>query len=313
MREDAKLDLVLTNVAEYGSPTKIAPISNNDHCCILLKGVQYHRSNYTKVKRRIFTPERKKDLLADLASISWDTVLNANSINDKVQHFHQIITSLLKKHCPEKTVRIQSDRPPWMTNSMLKLIRARDVVSLTSYSVLWCIERSAPVKRRFINEKLNCEQDTKSWRETVRQITNNQTKPKVQEYAVVNGERQDNKQLCENLTNYYQSVGSKAVQQSGDVERGRRVPLDQLSLGEIKHLINTLDTSKATSQEDFPTWLSKEGKEDICMPFHDIINCMLVSGKFPDFYKGLKYLPYLNGSAQSLQGFWTYFSTFSSR
>ena len=127
----------------------------------------------------------------------------------------------------------------------------------------------------------------------MRQITNNQTKPKVQEYAVVNGERQDNKQLCENLNNYYQSVGGEAVQQSGDVERGRRVPLDQLSLGEIKHLINTLDTSKATSQEDFPTWLSKEGKEDICVPFQDIINCMLVSGKFPDFYKGLKYLPYL--------------------
>ena len=67
----------------------------------------------------------------------------------------------------------------------------------------------------------------------MRQKTNNQTKPKVQEYAVVNGERQDNKQLCENLTNYYQSVGSEAVQQSGDVERGRRVPLDELSLGKL--------------------------------------------------------------------------------
>ena len=55
------------------------------------------------------------------------------------------------------------------------------------------------------------------------------------------------------------------------MERGRRVLLDQLSLGEIKHLINTLDTSKATSQEDFPTWLSKEGKEDIYVPFQDII------------------------------------------
>ena len=101
----------------------------------------------------------------------------------------------------------------------------------------------------------------------------------------------DNKQLCENLNNCYQSVGGEAVQQSGDVERGRRVLLDQLSLGEIKHLINTLDTSKATSQEDFPTWLSKEGKEDICVPFQDIINCMLVSGKFPDFYKRAQISP----------------------
>ena len=71
MREDVKLDLVLKDVTKYSSPTKVAPISNNDHCCILLKGVQYHCSNYTKVKGRIVTPECKKDLLADLASISW--------------------------------------------------------------------------------------------------------------------------------------------------------------------------------------------------------------------------------------------------
>lgn len=196
-REDAKLDLVLTDVAEYGSPTKLAPISNNDHCCILLNGVQYHHSNYTNVKRRLVTPERKKDLLADLASISWDTVLNANCINDKVQHFHQIITSLLNKHCPEKTVKIRSDRPPWMTNSILKLIRARVEAhsrGCLSYKLLRSLVQRAirSSKRRFIDEELNCEQDTKSWWETVRQITNNQTKPKVPEYAVINGERQDN-------------------------------------------------------------------------------------------------------------------------
>ena len=86
------------------------------------------------------------------------------------------------------------------------------------------------------------------------------------------------------------------------MERGWRVPLDQLSLCGIKHVINTLDTSKATctSQEHFPIWLSKEGKEDICAPFQDIINCRLVS----DFYKRAQIFPlpkYV--SAQSLQGF----------
>ena len=297
-RENSKLDLVLTDVAEYDSPTKLAPIANNDHCCILLKGVQYHRSNYTKVKKRIVTPERKKDLLTDLASISWDAVLNATNVNDKVLIFHQIITTLLNKHCPEKTVKVRSDRPPWMTNSILKLIRARDEAhsrGCLSYKLLRSpVQRAIrSSKRRYIDEKLNSEQDTKSWWETVKQITNNQTKPKVPEYAVINVERQDNKQLCENLNNYYQSVGGEAVQQSGDVKRGRRVPLDQLSLGEVKHLINMLDTSKATSQEDFPTWLSKEGKEDVCVPFQDIINCMLVSGKFPDFYKRDQISPYL--------------------
>ena len=55
--------------------------------------------------------------------------------------------------------------------------------------------------------------------------------------------------------------------------------------------MNQLDTSKATSQEDFPTWLSKDGKEDICVPMQNIINSTLTSGHYPDHWKRAQITP----------------------
>ena len=95
-----------------------------------------------------------------------------------------------------------------------------------------------------------------------------------------------------NLNSYYRDVGGEAVNSeytSSSPEQ--QTPLDLLSLGDVKHLINQLDTSKATSQEDFPTWLSKDGEEDICVPMQDIINTMLTTGQYPDHWKQAQITP----------------------
>ena len=55
----------------------------------------------------------------------------------------------------------------------------------------------------------------------------------------------------------------------------------------LKHL----NVSKATSEEDFPTWVSVEGREDICTPLQDIINTMLSSLQFPDKWKRAQISP----------------------
>ena len=56
-------------------------------------------------------------------------------------------------------------------------------------------------------------------------------------------------------------------------------------------MMKKLDNSKATSREDFPTWLSQEGCEDLCIPMHDIVNTMLLTGNFPNFWKRAQITP----------------------
>ena len=107
-------------MAEHNAAVKLPPISNNDHCCILVEGQQCRKSNYVKVQRRVVTPQRKNALLADLASASWNDVLDAKDVHEKVTVFHNQDTVLLDKHCPEKTVKFCSDGPPRITNLIIK-------------------------------------------------------------------------------------------------------------------------------------------------------------------------------------------------
>ena len=179
-RDDSKLDLILSDVAEYNAAVKLPPISNNDHCCILVEGQQCRKSNYVQVQRRVVTPQRKNALLADLASASWNDVLDAKDVHEKVTVFHNQVTVLLDKHCPEKTVKVRSDKPPWITNSILKLMKAREEAyhrGCSSHKFLRCLIQKAirSSKRRYINEKLNSEQNSEGWWDTIKHITNAKT------------------------------------------------------------------------------------------------------------------------------------------
>ena len=54
---------------------------------------------------------------------------------------------------------------------------------------------------------------------------------------------------------------------------------------------NIIDPTKATSSDDFPTRASKEGRERLCIPIHDIINTMLANGVYPDLWKQALIVP----------------------
>ena len=248
------------------------------------------------MKRRLITPERKQDLLANLADPDWNEVMCAPSVHSKVNIYHQKITELLDRHCPERVVKVRSDRPPWITSSIIKLITARDEAfrrGCLSYKFLRSLVQKAvrASKRRYINDKLNSDQNSKAWWDTVKQISNNKSTKPIAEYTVIDGERLSNEQLSTNLNDFYKSVGGDAVSVDSSTAPNQRTPLDPVSIGEVKSLLKQLDITKATSHEDYPTWLSKEGREDICVPVHDIINSMLQSGQYPDFYKRAQITP----------------------
>ena len=217
-------------------------------------------------------------------------------MHSKVNIYHQKITELLDRHCPERVVKVRSDLPWWITGSIIKLITARDEAfrrGWLSYKFLRSLVQKAvrASKRRYINDKLNSDQNSKAWWDTVKQITNNKSTKPIAEYTVIDGERLSNEQLSTNLNDFIKSVGGDAVSVDSSTAPNQRTRLDPVSIGEVKSLLKQLDVTKATSHEDYPTWLSKEGREDICVPVHDIINSMLQSGQYPDFYKRAQITP----------------------
>ena len=78
---------------------------------------------------------------------------------------------------------------------------------------------------------------------------------------------------------------------NSDVPHLEYSPIEPVSIGEVKIMLKKLDTTKATSTEDFPTWVSVECAEDLCIPVHHIVNCMLSSGEYPDLWKRAQIAP----------------------
>ena len=98
-----------------------------------------------------------------------------NDVNDKVDALHHTVNNIIDKQCPLHAIQIRSDKPPWMTETIIKLIRARESAhKKRCKAVLKALvqRRIRGSKRQFINETLNKETDTKTWWTTVKKLTN---------------------------------------------------------------------------------------------------------------------------------------------
>ena len=98
-------------------------------------------------------------------------------------------------------------------------------------------------------------------------------------------------QAANSLNMYYQSIGGQVMEPSANHKTNNITPLEQITIHEVKQLLKHLDTTKATSSDDFPTWISKQGREDICIPLADILNCMLRTCTFPERWKVAQVVP----------------------
>jgi hypothetical protein len=238
-------------------------------------------------------------VLAELAKESWDDVLTAPSIHLKVDALHTKINHYLDKHCPYKVCRIRKDNPQWVTPGLLKLIKARDRAykkGCKSFKALKTItqRKIRTDKRKFIHNKLNSNLNSKQWWSTLKSIIQpSGSSQKMSRQIVIEGQNLTPAEFCTQLNEHFAKVGGQSIHRNGLPPncQEHQKSLDEVSLGEIKLMLSKLNTTKATSDEDFPTWISLDGREDMCIPLHDIINCMLVHREFPNKWKRAQICP----------------------
>ena len=294
-RENAMLDYILTDIPEYDLSEELAPLANNDHCSILLRGVKIKTGKYTRFKKRKITKYTKQHVHQAVAEQNWDNVKNASSVHDKVDVLHLTVNEILDHHCPYISVKARKDRPPWMTSALMKTVSARDKARKKrskSYKLLRAIvqRRIRSSKRAFIRERLNSNRNTKEWWDTIKSVTNKQKIPAKVDKHFIHGKLMSSTEVSHSLNEYYVGVGGEPIQTVSHPP-AVEATLQHLSIGEVKLLMKQLDVTKSTSSDDFPTWVSYECLEDIALPFHDIVNCMIKTGQYPDRWKRAQVSP----------------------
>ena len=93
--------------------------------------------------------------------------------------------------------------------------------------------------------------------------------------TIIDGKKLSPSEFSQQINDFYINIGGTALPSTVNITPDPERKLQFLSIGEAKQLLKKLDTSKATSNEDFPSWVSKSGCEDMCIPMHNILNCML--------------------------------------
>ena len=83
---------------------------------------------YETVERRIMSHSARRNILLSIAQQSWDAVIQAETVSEKVEELHSTVNKIVETACPMRKIKIRADRPPWVTPLITKLIRVRNRV-----------------------------------------------------------------------------------------------------------------------------------------------------------------------------------------
>ena len=136
LRNKAILEIVLSDFSNlYHPPTTIAPLqvdvnkkgSDSDHNIVVFAPLNNPNYQIERTKKSIkIRPLPESQIFKfenDLINTTWSCVLDPENIDEKVDNFHHFLGATLKKHFPEKTIKISSLDKKWMGPKLKSLHR----------------------------------------------------------------------------------------------------------------------------------------------------------------------------------------------
>ena len=137
IRKEATLDIILSDLMTlYHPPTVKAPLQvdkdkngvDSDHSIVIFAPKSDPNFHVKREKKSIKTrplPDSQIPLFGrEVQAQSWEEVYFAQSIDEKVQNFHDTILSICDKYFPTKTIQIPNlDKKKWITPELKSLSR----------------------------------------------------------------------------------------------------------------------------------------------------------------------------------------------
>ena len=97
-------------------------------------------------------------------------------------------------------------------------------------------------------------------------------------------------QFVEKMNFYYNAIPEHQTPTS-PVTFDNSSRCEEISIGQVKTAMKNINASKAVHGEDFPSWISKNCYEDLCIPVTKIVNLALQTCKYPTMFKQAEITP----------------------
>ena len=132
-RGNACLDNCLTNRADlFGQAHPIHMLIRTDHEGFVLPAGLKLKPVRRKVLVRDCREHRKQSFYMALATLHWSDVFNAVDINRAVEVLEEKILAVMDKCMPQKSARMSSRDPVWMSPLVKCMLRTKSRISLNN-------------------------------------------------------------------------------------------------------------------------------------------------------------------------------------
>nr|XP_026500143.1 uncharacterized protein LOC113403771 [Vanessa tameamea] len=131
----------------------------------------------TVVMRRSFKHFDNEKFMQDLSAINWDSILNASTIDEKLELFNSSLNDLFDKHAPFRPIKLKHLPAPWLSQDIRKLMKKRDrakskfklnptIDNLVKYKSLRnrCRKVCRDAQRKYIQDKIENSNSSQTWK-----------------------------------------------------------------------------------------------------------------------------------------------------
>ena len=142
----------------------------------------------------------------------WSSVVEAQTVDSKVEALHKTIERILDTHGPKRSVKQRQNKPQWITGSVIKTSRAKNKAynnDQKSWKALNALSQRMlrSSKHLRVDEHLNKDQNTKQWSEIFNLLTHKTSNQNNNNRLSIDGEFLTTQDFNNNINDYYLTVG----------------------------------------------------------------------------------------------------------
>ncbi|KAI8498128.1 hypothetical protein Bbelb_240720 [Branchiostoma belcheri] len=300
-RQDAILDLIITNVSRFYKPCiTIAPLGMSDHRSVLLHPKQHVKSNKTTKKLvRPMPDSRIRAFGAWISAHNWEEITQEEGSQAKTTALYNTLHQKINMFFPTRYVKLHDKDKPWMTPEIKSLISRRQSTFMQGKTSEWKALRNKiqtsikRTKQSFYNDSVKNlqKQDPANWHKCIKTMANiGKSKATIH----IEGILPDNAKATADIIN---TTLSKITQSLPPLDT-RRLPAflpslqpPQVSVWEMYHKLQSVSTRKAAGPDNITGRLVKEFTYELSQPLTDILNTSLNEGRVPQEWHEATVIP----------------------
>ncbi|KAI8499835.1 hypothetical protein Bbelb_221520 [Branchiostoma belcheri] len=267
------------------------------------------------IKRRLVTQDRKDALGLCMGLTDLSAVYRAETVDEKVETFNNIVHTMMDTCVPLKTSRIRSDDKPWMNNTIKAAIRERQTAFLKYGKTDRWKKLRNHIKRLIRKQRKKhydrCIATLKKtnprdwWRFVNNQLGRTQKSNRKTTWTGVS----DN-QVADVLNDHFAEAWS-------DSSTYNLFPLlvgaDELcSIGQVKQVLKHQQHGKACGPDNIPNWVLSLYCEDLAPVISHMKNFSYNTGTMPSCWKVANICPIPKTSVPTSKKDWRPISLISS-